>query len=325
MMNIDQLRVFLSVARHLHFSRAGDELFITQPAVSASVAKLETQYGVKLFHRIGRRVELTDAGRYLRIEGTRLLERVDLVERGLQDFNALKRGVLSLGASLTVGNYWLPNRLKAFCDRHAGIDLRCQLANAEQVLEGTAQGQYDLCFVTGSSTPSAPEAHLTAEEVGRDCLEVVVGRDHPWFGRAEVEPSDLLTTTWIIREKGSGAQQLLETLLAEACVDPTALRVTLVLNSSEMVKAVALGGGAAAALPETMVLQEVAMGLLWPVAIAGCPRKDQPIWMVRHTQRYDSQLLRAFEDLVRAMADGANWAPFHPPQLGGTGPETGFS
>lgn len=307
MMNIDQLRVFLSVAQHLHFSRAADELFITQPAVSASVAKLEAQYEVKLFHRIGRRVELTDAGRYLHLEGSRLLDSVDLVERGLLDFNALKRGVLSLGASLTVGNYWLPSRLKSFCDRHAEIELRCRLANAEQVLEGTAQGQYDLCFVTGwpgSSTPSAPYEHLTAEEVGRDCLEVVVGRDHPWFGRAEVEPSDLLTTNWIIREKGSGAQQLFETLLAEAYVDPTALRVSLVLNSSEMVKAVALGGGAAVALPETMVRQEVAMGLLWPVAIAGCPRKDQPIWMVRHTRRYPSQLLRTFEDLMRTMADG---------------------
>jgi DNA-binding transcriptional LysR family regulator len=327
MMNIDQLRAFLSVARHLHFSRAAEELYITQPAVSASVAKLEGQYGVKLFHRIGRRVELTDAGRYLHLEGSRLLERVDLVERGLQDFNALKRGVLSLGASLTVGNYWLPSRLKAFCDQHPEIELRCRLANAEQVLEGTAQGQYDLCFLTGwpgTSTPSAPETHLTVEEVGRDCLEVVVGRDHPWFGRAEVETSDLPTTNWIMREKGSGAQRLFETLLAEACVDPTALPVSLVLNSSEMVKAVALGGGAAAALPETMVLQEVAMGLLWPVAIAGCPRKDQPIWMVRHTQRYASQLLRAFEDLVRAKSDGTNRAPVHPPQGAGTAPASGF-
>lgn len=73
-MNFDQLQVFVVVARHLHFSRAAEELYITQPAVSASVAKLESHYGVKLFHRIGRRVELTDAGRFLLEEGLRLQE-----------------------------------------------------------------------------------------------------------------------------------------------------------------------------------------------------------------------------------------------------------
>ena len=104
-MHFDQLRVFLSVARHLHFSRAAEELYISQPAVSASVAKLESHYGVRLFLRIGRRVELTDAGRFLRQEGLRLLDHVALVERGLQEFQALRRGVISLGASLTVGNY----------------------------------------------------------------------------------------------------------------------------------------------------------------------------------------------------------------------------
>jgi DNA-binding transcriptional LysR family regulator len=120
-MNLDQLQVFLAVARHLHFSRAAEELFITQPAVSASVAKLESQYGVKLFHRIGRRVELTDAGRFLLGEGPRLLDGVDRLERGLQEFNDLRRGVLSLGASFTVGNYWLPSRLTRFGERYPEI------------------------------------------------------------------------------------------------------------------------------------------------------------------------------------------------------------
>ncbi|MEB3167227.1 MAG: LysR substrate-binding domain-containing protein [Synechococcaceae cyanobacterium] len=300
-MNLDQLRVFLAVARHQHFSRAADELYITQPAVSAAVAKLENHYGVRLFHRLGRRVEITDVGRFLLTEGQGLLERVELLERGLHDFNTLKRGVLNLGASLTVGNYWLPSRLKAFWDQHPDVELRCSLANAEQVLEGMARGQYDLGFLTGwPDGDQAPERDglLAAEVVGQERLLVVVGREHPWFGREALQPRQLGESAWVMREKGSGAQSLLERVLAEVDVAVTALPVALVLTSSEMVKAVVLQGGGAAALPEPMLRQELELGLLWPMSIQGSSRHRQPIWMVQHRQRYRSRLLRAFETMI---------------------------
>lgn len=303
-MNLDQLRVFLSVARHLHFSRAADELYITQPAVSASVAKLESLYGVKLFHRIGRRVELTDAGRWLAEEGGQLLQRADLLERGLLDFNALRRGVLNLGASLTVGNYWLPLRLKAFCERHGGIELHCSLGNAGQVLEDTARGRFDIGFLTGPK-PVGGEVPLDAEPVGQERLQLVVGRGHPWFGRASVRADALPGSHWILREQGSGAQQLFEDLLVAAGLDVADLAVDLVLTSSEMVKEVVLGGGAAAAaLPHSMVRQDLELGVLWAVAIEGCPARQQPVWMVRHSQRHRSKLMMAFEEVIRSLADG---------------------
>jgi DNA-binding transcriptional LysR family regulator len=307
-MHFDQLRVFLSVAHHLHFSRAAEELYISQPAVSASVAKLESHYGVRLFHRVGRRVELTDAGRFLCREGQRLLDNVALVERGLQEFHALRRGVLSLGASLTVGNYWLPAHLQRFRDRHRGIELRCGLANAEQVLEGTCQGKFDLCFVTGWSkgdlpyTPSGSEPRLCAEEVGRERLVVVVGRGHPWFGRVALAPADLCQSRWAMRERGSGSQRLFEASLAQLGLSPADLEVSLVLSSGEMQRAVVIDGSAAAALPETMVRREVDLGLLWPLAIAGCTAGDQPIWMVRQARRHPTPLLEAFAQLIREPA-----------------------
>jgi DNA-binding transcriptional LysR family regulator len=308
-MHFDQLRVFLSVAHHLHFSRAAEELYLSQPAVSASVAKLESHYGVRLFHRVGRRIELTDAGRFLCREGQRLLDNVALVERGLQEFHALRRGVLSLGASLTVGNYWLPAHLQRFRDHHRGIELRCGLANAEQVLEGTSQGKFDLCFVTGWSegdlpfTPSGAESQLCAEEVGRERLVVVVGRGHPWFGRAELAPADLRQSRWAMRERGSGSQRLFEATLAQLALSPADLEVSLVLSSGEMQRALVIDGSAAAALPETMMRREVDLGLLWPLAIAGCRTGDQPIWMVRQARRHPTPLLEAFAQLIREPAD----------------------
>jgi DNA-binding transcriptional LysR family regulator len=296
-MNLDQLQVFLTVSRHLHFSRAADELYITQPAVSAAISKLETEFGVKLFHRIGRRVELTDAGRFLVQEGTHLRDGVELLERRLLEFNALRRGMLSLGASFTVGNYWLAPRLHHFSEAHPGIDLCCEVGNAELVLEGTSKGRFDLGFVSGS-LEADHDAQIVVEQVGLERLELVVGRSHPWFGVPCLPAERLAETRWILRERGSGAQQMFELALAGIGIELTDLPVMLVLNSSEMVKAVVLLGKAAAALPGTMVEQDIALDRLWAVKIETL-KVEQPILMVKHQQRYQSKLISTFEDLIR--------------------------
>lgn len=303
-MNFDQLSVFLAVSRHLHFSRAAEELYITQPAVSASVAKLEGEFGIKLFHRIGRRVELTDAGRFLAREGQRLLEQVSQLERRLLEFNALKRGVLSIGASFTVGNYWLPAALKHFNDSHPNIEVQCGLGNAEQVLEGTARGEYDLGFLSGSEHDPLPE-QLAAEAVGQERLQVVVAEDHPWFGLDGVEPNQLRDSAWVMRERGSGARQMFADGLRGIQISLESLPVSLVLKSSEMVKMVVLNGGGAAALPESMIRHELALNLLWPVHVPGLVM-EQSILMIRHAQRHQSAVLMAFEEGVREPFDDQN-------------------
>jgi DNA-binding transcriptional LysR family regulator len=192
------------------------------------------------------------------------------------------------------------------------VELRCSLANAEQVLEGMTQGQYDLGFLTGwpdGAQALRREAVLRAEEVGQERLVVVVGRGHPWFGLKALHPGQLGESAWVMREKGSGALSLLEVVLAEVGLPLAALPVALVLTSSEMVKAVVLEGGAAAALPEPMLRQELELGLLWPMPIQGCSRHRQPIWMVQHRQRYRSRLLMAFEAMVIRGSGGDAAAP----------------
>lgn len=299
-MNLDQLQVFMVVSRHLHFSRAADELYITQPAVSASIAKLETAFGIKLFHRIGRRVELTDAGRFLAREGQRLLEQVNQVERRLLEFNALKRGVITIGASFTVGNYWLPAALKRFHDAHPSIEVQCGLGNAEQVLDGISRGEYDLGFISGSQQDPLPE-QLAAESVGEERLQIVVAAGHPWFGRESLPPRQLLSSVWVLRERGSGARQMFADGLARLAISLESLPVSLVLTSSEMVKSVVLNGGGAAALPASMVRHEIALQLLWPVEVDDLTMQ-QSILMIRHPERHQSAVIAAFEKGVSQLA-----------------------
>lgn len=294
MLNLDQIHLFLAVARHLHFSKAAEELYVTQPAVSATIAKLEAQIGVALFHRIGRRVELTDAGHFLQQEGHLLLDHADSLEQALQEFNSLQRGSLLLGASFTVGNYWLPSTIIRFRSEYPAIETDCQLANAKTILENTESGRFDLGFVCGS-----PPTEL-AQIVGEERLTLVVGLSHAWFGKTAVQAVALRDVEWLMREAGSGARQMLEQNLAPMGLKAHQLVVHQVLYSSEMMKAMACAGAGLAALPATMVEQEIKSGILWPIQITNHELGAAPVWMIRSPRRKNSPLLARLEDLIRS-------------------------
>lgn len=311
-MTLEQLRIFLAVTEHLHFTRAAESLFITQPAVSAAVQCLETEYGVKLFNRIGRRIELTSAGKLLQIEAQKILEQVAIAERNLRELNGLQRGNLNLGSSLTVGNYWLPEKISHFKQKYPGIEINCTLGNAEEISDGTATGRFDLGVITGEIKPSI-KGVLEREVIGTDRLRIVVGRSHPWFNFPKITIEDLLTTAWVMRESGSGAQQMFERALQSWRVEISQLRVVLVLNSSEMVKAVVEGGIGAAALPELMVQKELQLGVLHAVQIVAQRSGSstvcdivQPIWKLKHRQRFQSRIMAAFEQFLQSPVEIAS-------------------
>lgn len=303
-MTLEQLRIFLAVVEHLHFTRAADALYITQPAVSAAIQSLEEQYGVKLFHRIGRRIEVAEAGKLLQVEAKKILDQVTLTERGLRELNNLQRGELKLGSSLTVGNYWLPEKISQFKRQYPGIFVNCTLSNAEEICEGTATGVFDLGLVTGE-VKSSLKSLLEEEVVGSDRLEIVVGKSHPWFGQENISLTELSTTAWVMRESGSGVQQMFEQALQNWGINPQELNVVLVLSSSEMVKAVVESGVGAAVIPELMVKKEIQLSTLHPIQVIDS-RKGfntmvelvQPVLKLKHRQRFQTRLSIAFEQTL---------------------------
>jgi DNA-binding transcriptional LysR family regulator len=301
-MTLEQLRIFLAVADYQHFTRAADALYITQPAVSAAIQNLEQEYSVKLFHRVGRRIEITDAGKLLQIEAQKILDQVALTERGLRELNNLQQGELRLGASLTVGNYWLPDRISQFKQQHPGILINCTLGNAEEICDGTATGRFDLGLVTGEIKP-ALQSRLEIEEVGSDRLQIVVGKAHPWFGRRTISVEELKNTSWVMRESGSGTQRQFEQVLHHWEVDSIQLEAIFVLSSSEMVKAVVESGVGAAAIPKLMVEKELRLFTLHAVQVINKDQENldiiQPILKLKHTQRFQTRFSKAFEQMLR--------------------------
>lgn len=310
-MTLEQLRIFLAVAEHMHFTRAAEELYITQPAVSAAIQSLETEYGVKLFHRIGRHVEITDAGKLLQVEAKTILDQVALTERGLREFNNLQKGELKIGSSLTIGNYWLPEKISEFQRCYPGISVNCSLANTEEICTGTATGRFDIGLVEGE-VKNTLKTYLDEEAVGSDRLVIVVGQSHHWFKSDRVFLTKLVTTDWVMREPGSGTQQRFEEALQNWGIELTQLKVTLVLNTGEMVKSVVESGVAAAGISELMVKKELLLGTLKQIQVIddrnGKNRTLEfvrPFLKLKHRQRFQTRLSKAFEEILKVESQTA--------------------
>lgn len=309
-MTLEQLRIFLAVVEHLHFTRAAEELYITQPAVSAAIQSLEKEYNLKLFHRVGRRIEITDAGKLLKAEAQKILDQVELTKRGLQELTNLQRGELRIGSSLTIGNYWLPQRISEFKQQYPGITVNCILANAEEICEGTASGLFDLGLVTGEVKPALRHC-LEQTVIDSDRLQIVVGRSHPWYERGEISLAELPQTDWVMRESGSGTQQMFEQALQEWGIDVADLNVVLILNTSEMIKAVVESGVGVAAISEMMIQKELQLATLRAIRVLGEQNNavvpleiTQSVLLLKHRQRYRTKLVVAFEQMLTGIKSG---------------------
>ena len=301
-MTLEQLRIFLAVAEHSHFTNAADALYITQPAVSAAIQSLESEYSVKLFHRIGRRIEITNAGKLLQIEAQKIMDQVGLTERGLRELNNLQQGELNIGSSFTIGNYWLPEKVSQFKQKYPGISVNCTLANADDICAGTATGLFDLGVIAGEVKPTLKKV-LIQEEVGSDRLEIIVGKFHPWFATGKIETSELLKTSWVMRESGSGTQQMFEQALQRWGISPNELDIILVFNSSEMIRSVVESGVGATALPELMVRKELKLNTLRSIKLMDLPNPVdaeivRPVLKLKHYQRFQTKVSKEFEKLL---------------------------
>jgi len=285
-MTLEQLRIFIAVAEKQHVTRAASELNLTQSATSAAIAALETRYAIKLFDRIGRGIVLTQTGRDFLNEAREVVARVKTAAQVLDDLAGLKRGSLSLAASQTVANYWLPPRVDAFRKAYPAIDLRVSIANTEQVAQAVNRGTADLGFVEGD----VHDPSLAIRRMEGDSLAVVVGTSHPWTGKMRITPKLLTETCWILREPGSGTRSMFEAALKKFDVKLSDLDIRLELPSNEAVRVAVESGDCATAISALVVVQSMAAETLHRVKI-DLPKRS--FFALRHKERYASQAEKA--------------------------------
>ncbi|MGE8128371.1 LysR substrate-binding domain-containing protein [Methylobacterium sp. NPDC080182] len=294
-MTLDQLRIFVAVAERQHVTRAAEALNIVQSAVSAAVSGLEERHAVKLFHRVGRGIELTDAGRVFLEEARAVLARAEAAERVLADLSGLRRGSLRVHASQTIASHWLPSHLVAFRAAHPDITIRLAVGNTAEVARAVADGSAELGFVEGE----VEDPVLASAAVAQDRLVLVVPAGHPFSARETLTAADLAGHPWVLREAGSGTRSAFEAALAAAGLALADVAVSLELPSNEAVLAAIEAGAGASVLSEAVVASKLAAGAL---VAPPFPLPARTFRMLRHRERYRSRAADALLGLIR---DGA--------------------
>jgi DNA-binding transcriptional LysR family regulator len=291
-MTLEQLRIFVEVAERQHLTQAAAVLALTPSAVSASIKVLEERYGTALFNRVGRGIEISEAGRIFLTEARRTIASARAAELTLAELGGLKRGALMIHASQTIASYWLPKFLVRFRQAHAAIELSVTIDNTHNVAQAVVQGTADLGFVEGI----IDEPALSIEAVATDQIVAVVAPDHPWASGKRLLRADLLKAQWILREKGSGTRSALECALKAMNVDFDALDVALTLPSNEAVRSSLMVGKFATAMSELVVASHLRAGSL---AKANIDLPTRAFYLLRHSERYKTKASLALEAIIR--------------------------
>ncbi|KQU94158.1 LysR family transcriptional regulator [Devosia sp. Root413D1] len=282
-MTLEQLSIFIAVAEREHLTQGANAVGLSPSAASAAIKSLEAYYDVRLFDRVGRRIELTREGRVLLAEARLTLAQVRNTESVLSELGSLRTGILDVLASQTVANYWLPPRLLAFQRQYPGVTINFEVGNTSAVAAAVVDGRAELGLVEGS----IDEPVLASTPVVRDRLVVVA------TAGARTTLSDL---SWIMRERGSGTRAVFEAGLRAAGYDPAELQVALVLPTNEAVLSAVRSGSCAAALSEMVVAPFVRSGELQVLDIELPPRQFS---ILRHRERRLSAAAARFEALCR--------------------------
>ena len=290
-MTLEQLRIFVAVAEREHMTRAAEALGLVQSAVSAAIAALETEHDVHLFHRVGRRIELTDVGRMFLAEARDVLARAAAAELTLADLGGLKRGTLSIHASQTIGTYWLPARLAAFRKAHPAIEIKLAIGNTAQVTAAVIAGTAELGFVEGEVDAPA----LSVRSIEGDRLAVVVAADGAPERSGKLTPAEIVAMDWVLREPGSGTRAEFEAELRRRRIDPAGLKIVLELPSNEAVRSAVLAGAGATAISELVVGPGLRYGSLNRLDFE---LPQRPFHILRHKERYRSRAADALLEIV---------------------------
>ena len=301
-MTLEQLRIFIAVAEQQHVTRAARLLNLAQSAASGAVGSLEDDLQVRLFSRIGRRIELTEAGRLFLDEARAVLERAGAARHRLAEIGELRSGRLRIHASQTIAGYWLPRHLMTFRTRYPGVEVAVCVGNTADVAAAVRSGGADIGFAEGVVV----DAELVACRVAGDRLVVVVSSAHPWAGSPRViTPAQLGDVDWVLREVGSGTRSVFEAALPRLGVALETLSIVLELPTNEAVRAAVEASLAATAISASVASPSLEAGLLHHVPLL---LPERAFSALRHRERYQSRAAQALLSLIAAAGRHAGGA-----------------
>jgi DNA-binding transcriptional LysR family regulator len=289
-MNLNQLKIFYLAAKNGSLSAAAESLYITQPAVTKGIQRLQEHYEIKLFNRFGKKMALTDAGEVLYGIAESIFEMENRAEESLRDFQQRKRGFIRILSSESFGAYYLPFILDRFSRVNPRVRVSMEILPTELIVERTATLANDIGFI---SYP-VPHKKLVAREILEDSYLVIVPTGHPFASKSFIEPGDLAGHSLIVHEKGSAPRQSIEEYLQRHNVSVT---IPLELSNNEAVKTAVEEGLGVAVITRRVVSKEIGIGSLTAIPLSD-PAMTRKFYLIHHKDKYISRSLQSLIDMV---------------------------
>ena len=268
-----QLEVFEAIARLGSFTRAAEELFLTQPTVSMQVKKLADDVGLPLFEQVGKKIYLTDAGHAMHKTSREIFNHYSHFEMVVADMKGMKQGALRL-AVVTTAKYFAPRLLGPFCQQYPGIEVSLKVSNRERILERLADNQDDL-YILGQPPE---ELDAVAEAFLDNPLVVLAPANHPLAGKKRIPLTRLAQEPFLLREPGSGTRKALERLMSDHGLT---IKMRMELGSNEAIKQAIVGGLGVSVLSRHTLALDAPMGQLAILDVVGFPIERQ--WYVAYS------------------------------------------
>lgn len=291
---VRQLQVFEAVARHLSFTRAAEELHLTQPAVSMQIKQLESSVDLPLFEQVGKKIYLTEPGCVLLSHARSVIECLNRARNELNDMRGTDRGVLRIGVVSTV-NYFAARLLAEFNRRYNDVDITLDVTNRREILQKLERNEPDIVLM---GEPPA-EIDLVSRPFKINPLVLIAAPGHPLARRKRVNPKDLTGKTFVVRETGSGTRNAMERSFKDAGIVPGR---TMEMTGNETIKqAVEAGIGLAVVSRHTIEL-ELDAGRLVELNATGFPI-NRKWYIVHRVGKRLSPTAKEFLDFVLSHGD----------------------
>jgi LysR family transcriptional regulator, low CO2-responsive transcriptional regulator len=294
-----QLKAFEAVARNLSFTRASQELHLTQPAVSMQIKQLEEHAGLPLFEQVGKRIFLTEAGREMYHYSLAISAQISELEMVLDEMKGFSRGRLTIAVASTA-NYFVPRLIAAFCERHSSVSVTLEVTNRESLLSLLEANAMDLAIMG-----QPPGKDLVSHPFMENPLVMIASPDHPLTREHNIPLERLRTEPFIMREQGSGTRGATERFFEKHGEQVVPAQV---MHSSEAIKQAVEAGLGLGVLSLHTLEMELALERLALLDVAGFPIRRQ--WYVVYPQgKRFSRVGQGFLDFMLSEAPGLLTVP----------------
>jgi DNA-binding transcriptional LysR family regulator len=292
-MDLHQIEIFCTLVKLRSFSKTAEALYLTQPTVSGHIKNLETELGIKLLDRLGRRVIPTEEGEVLFRHGQQLLALRDEMQQELGEVSGKVTGTLKIGGSTIPGAYILPSLIGTFRMRHPSISIQLIIADTAKVAEAVLNGDLSLGVIGARIADPRLESHAFS----KDELVVIVPSGHPWARRKNIPVEALKGVPFILREEGSGTRRIMEDRLEKAGLLLSDLTSVAIMGSSDAVRQAVKAGLGVSILSIRAVQDDIESGRLAAVRLRGV-ELDRSFSVILLKGKSRSPLVRTFLDFL---------------------------